>query len=126
MIIFLQRSYLESRLILYRKFNARFYDMIVAKLKAKNYNRGHLFRPCWVSRKHGVASNEVIGLVTDHPLACEQTHLYQEPAKRGKAWVKPRPILLASSRSRLPVLTSEPARRLIIHQMQKVMTSSHT
>ena len=51
-------------------------------------------------------------------IACEQAHLYQEPAKRGKVWVKrgkvtlPRPILLASSRSRLPVLTSEPARRL--------------
>ena len=51
-------------------------------------------------------------------VACEQAHLYQEPAKRGKVWVKrgkvtlPRPILLASCWSRLPVQTSEPARRL--------------
>ena len=56
-------------------------------------------------------------------VACEQAHLYQEPAKRGKVWVKrgkvtlPRPILLASSRSKLPVLTSEPARRLGLEHM---------
>ena len=46
-------------------------------------------------------------------IACEQAHLfgYREPAKRGKVCVK-RPILLASSRLRLPFQTSEPARRL--------------
>ena len=51
-------------------------------------------------------------------VACEQAHLfgYREPAKRGKVSSFLRPILLASSRLRLPVHTREPARRLKVSE----------
>ena len=41
--------------------------MIESKLKAKNCNRGQLFRPCWVSSAR-CGSNEVISWSTTHRL----------------------------------------------------------
>ena len=41
--------------------------MIESKLKANNYNRGQLFRPCWVSSARCQGRNEVYGIRDQRP-----------------------------------------------------------